>query len=133
MLVQRRAFIQTCLVTPLVAATSQAEVITQPTDSSIESDPQSMYGIIGKLEATEGNRDKLIKILLDGTQNMPGCQSYLIAKDNEEEAAIWITEVWETEAHHKASLQLPAVQKAMTEGKPLIAGVGQRHVVTPVG
>ena len=43
---------------------------------------------------------------------MPGCRSYVIADDLSDADAIWITEVWETEAAHKASLTLPQVVSA---------------------
>ena len=92
-----------------------------------------MYGIIGKMIATEGKREKLIEILLNGTQEMPGCKLYAVSADTEEANAIWITEIWDTEASHQASLQLPAVQNAIAEGKPMIAGFGDRHIVTPAG
>ena len=92
-----------------------------------------MYGIIGKMRSTPGNRDTLIDILLDGTQAMPGCHSYVIARDPDDENAIWITEVWASQDAHAASLQLPEVQAAIWRGRPLIAGFGERFVTSPVG
>jgi quinol monooxygenase YgiN len=92
-----------------------------------------MYGLIGKLRAVPGQREALIAILLKGTTAMPGCLSYIVAQDEADADAIWITEVWESAASHAASLQLPAVQAAIAEGRPLIAGFGERFVTTPVG
>lgn len=92
-----------------------------------------MYGLIGKMLATEGKRDALIAILLDGTAAMPGCLSYIVAKDSTDPNAIWITEVWDSEGSHKASLALPAVKAAIAAGRPLIVGFGERFVTTPVG
>lgn len=92
-----------------------------------------MYGIIGKMNVTPGDRDKLIEILLGGTKKMPGCKLYAISQDSEDVNAIWITEIWDSEKSHQASLKLPEVQKAIMEGKPMIAGFGERHIVTPVG
>ena len=92
-----------------------------------------MYGIIGQMHATEGNRDKLIEILRDGTKEMPGCKLYAIAADTADETGIWITEIWDSEASHQASLQLPNVQAAIAAGRPMIAGFGARHIVTPMG
>ena len=40
-----------------------------------------MYGVIGKMTATPGNRDALVGILLEGTTAMPGCLSYVVAND----------------------------------------------------
>ena len=78
-------------------------------------------------------RDQLIAILLEGTAEMPGCRSYIIAKDSADENAIWITEVWDGKASHEASLSLPAVQKAIAKGRPMIAGFGDRFTTIPVG
>jgi len=92
-----------------------------------------MYGLIGKMRAQPGQRDALIAILLDGTAAMPGCLAYVIAKDTQDADAIWITETWQDQASHKASLSLPAVQAAIAKGRPLIAGFGERFETEPVG
>ena len=92
-----------------------------------------MYGLIGKMIATPGQRDALVAILLDGTTQMPGCRSYIVAADPADENAIWITEVWDDETSHKASLSLPAVQAAIASARPIIAGFGERFVTTPLG
>ena len=94
---------------------------------------KKMYGLIGKMNAVAGQRDPLITILLEGVGGMPGCLSYVVAKDPADANAIWITEVWDSEESHKASLSLPAVQQAIARGKPLIAGFGDYFVTEPVG
>ena len=92
-----------------------------------------MYGLIGRMLAKPGQRDALLGTLLDGTAAMPGCLSYVIAKDPTNPDAIWITEAWDSPDSHKASLQLPAVQAAITKARPLIAGFGERFETQPVG
>lgn len=92
-----------------------------------------MFGIIGQMLTTEEDRDRLIEILLRGTADMPGCRVYAIAKDADDPKAIWITEIWDSEDAHRASLDLPAAQAAIAEGRPLITGFGARHTVQPVG
>lgn len=92
-----------------------------------------MYGLIGKALAAPGKRDELIAILLEGTHAMPGCMSYIVAKDAADPNGIWITEVWDSEANHRASLQLPSVQAAIARGRPLIAGFAERFTTEPVG
>ncbi|WP_430418473.1 putative quinol monooxygenase [Phenylobacterium sp.] len=92
-----------------------------------------MYGLIGKMLAKPGHRDALLAILLDGTGAMPGCLSYVLAKDPTNPDAIWITETWDNAESHTASLQLPAVQAAITKARPLIAGFGERFETQPVG
>jgi quinol monooxygenase YgiN len=92
-----------------------------------------MYGLIGKITAVTGQRETLIAILLKGTAAMPGCLSYIIARDTADPDAIWVTEVWDSQASHQASLALPAVQEAIAQGRPLIAGFGERFVTEPMG
>ncbi len=92
-----------------------------------------MYGLIGKMIAAPGRRDELLSILLESVGDMPGCHSYVIATDPADENAIWITEVWDSEASHKASLGLPAVKDAIGRARPLIATFGEHFVTTPVG
>lgn len=92
-----------------------------------------MYGLIGKMTAVAGQRDALASILVDATQSMPGCLSYVIATDPADADALWITEVWDSASSHKASLSLPAVQAAITKAKPLIAGFSNRVETVPIG
>ena len=91
-----------------------------------------MYGLIGKILTVPGKREALIEILLAGTIDMPGCRSYVVARDVEDENAIWVTEVWESREDHEASLNLPGVREAIAAGRPLMAGVAERHVTVPV-
>lgn len=92
-----------------------------------------MYGLTGKMLTKAGHRDEVIAILLGGTGGMPGCRLYVVATDPAEANAIWITEVWDNEAMHDASLQLPQVQQAIARARPFIDGFGERFVTTPVG
>ena len=92
-----------------------------------------MYGLIGKIKSMAGQRDALMAILLDGLVDMPGCLSYVVAEDPTDPGAIWVTEVWESREHHQASLTLPSVQQAISKGRPLIAGFGERFETIPVG
>ena len=122
--VSRRTAVAALAALPLAAA----HAAPAPTK-----DTPRMYGLIGKMRAQPGQRDALIAILLEGTAAMPGCLGYVIAKDKTDADALWITETWDSQASHKASLSLPAVQAAIAQGRPLIAGFGERFETEPVG
>ena len=92
-----------------------------------------MYGLIGKMRATPGRRDELLAILQEGTAEMPGCRLYLLAIDPTDPDALWIEEVWDSEAEHDASLGIPAVQRAIERARPLIAAFGEQFVTEPIG
>jgi quinol monooxygenase YgiN len=92
-----------------------------------------MYGLIGMIKANPGQRDALLGILLESSAAMPGCLSYVVAKDPSDTDTIWVTEVWDTQESHQNSLSLPAVQQAIARGRSLIAGFGERFETHPVG
>lgn len=92
-----------------------------------------MYGLIGRMKAQPGKRDELAAILLEGTDAMPGCRSYVVARDPADADALWITEVWDSADSHRASLSLPAVQAAIARGRPLIAGFDSQTETEPLG
>jgi quinol monooxygenase YgiN len=92
-----------------------------------------LYGLIGKMKAAPGQRDTLIAIMLEGSEGMPGCLSYIVARDVADADAIWVTEVWDSEASHDASLQLPGVQAAIGRARDLVASVETGVATVPVG
>lgn len=92
-----------------------------------------MYGLIGKMRAKPGKRDELLAILRESTGAMPGCLSYIVARDPADADVIWVTEVWDNEASHKASLTLPAVRAAISKAMPIIAGFDSSTPTEPMG
>jgi quinol monooxygenase YgiN len=92
-----------------------------------------MFGLIGKMTAAPGKREELIGLLLTGTEGMPGCLSYIVARDVKDENAIWISEVWDNKDSHAASLKLPAVQATIAKARPMIAGFSDGVTTEPVG
>lgn len=96
----------------------------------------SLYGLYGKLVAQPGRREELVTLLLDGADelgDLPGCLQYLINLAEAEPNAIWVTEIWESEAAHDASLELDAVRAIIARARPLIAPGGEQIRLTPVG
>ena len=124
MMVTRRDFIGTGAVAASTVMTAGWASLRQGV---------SMYGLISKIDAVPGQRDALISILVQGAAGMPGCLSYIVAQDSTDPNAIWITEVWDSQPSHEASLSLPSVQEAIAQGRPLIASFSERTVTEPVG
>ena len=125
MRIPRREFV---LALAATAVGCRAAAAPRPTPT-----PARMYGLIGKMLATPGQRDALVALMLEGTADMPGCLSYVIAKDATDANAIWITEVWDSKESHDASLTLPAVRAIIARARPLIAGFEAGATTEPVG
>src|SRR4030095_12785070 len=125
MCIDRRTFIA------LAAGTAVVPFTAAPDASASSAD--AMYGLIGKMTTQPGQRDAFIAILLEGIGAMPGCLSYVVAKDPKDPDAIWTREVGDSGASHTASLGLPAVKAAIVRGRPLIAGFGEQTITAPVG
>ena len=68
-----------------------------------------MYGLIVKLTAAPNSRDDLITMLGgDDSHTIPGCLSFIVAEDTTDPDILWVTEVWESQAAHEASLAAAA-------------------------
>ena len=91
-----------------------------------------MYGFIVKMTIVPGKREEMIRILKESAADMPGCFSYVVAKDAVDENVLWVTEVWDSSASHDASLSLPQVKNAIPAAKSLVANFERIAVTTPV-
>ena len=92
----------------------------------------SMWGLIAKITLLPGKRDEMIEILKESAAGMPGCLSYVVAKDATDEDTIWVTEVWDSKSSHDASLSLPAVKNAIPRGKAILSNFERIAVTSPV-
>ncbi|MFC4600885.1 putative quinol monooxygenase [Cohnella hongkongensis] len=86
----------------------------------------SKYAMLGQLIAHPGKRDELAGRLLESAetlQGMEGCIYYIIGESADEPDALWVTELWESEEAHAASLENESVLAVIQSCRPLIAGV----------
>ncbi|MGI8828441.1 MAG: putative quinol monooxygenase [Candidatus Limnocylindria bacterium] len=94
------------------------------------------FGLYGSILATPGQRGALVAHMLEAAhlmQDAPGCEPYLVSTSEADDDAVWITEVWRTEADHDASLSLPGVQELIERARPIIAGMGESIRLVPHG
>jgi Antibiotic biosynthesis monooxygenase len=77
-----------------------------------------MDGLIAKISAVPGQRDALIAILAAGSASMPGCLSYVVSKDREDESGIWITEMWDSETKSHGVVDAANRQGGDHQGAP---------------
>jgi quinol monooxygenase YgiN len=61
------------------------------------------------------------------------CEQYIVHRSPSDPEAVWVTEVWTSPEAHQASLDDPAVQATIAEARPLIAGIGERFELAPLG
>lgn len=115
-----------------VLAGASALAILGGAGQALGAERQAMHGLIGRIRARPGQRAALIAALSAGTEAMPGNLAYVVSEDSADADLIWVTEVWDSEASHRASLQLPAVQEAIRIGRPLIAGFETVATTRPV-
>ena len=65
-------------VTPVLAGSQEAS---------------GMFGLIAKVTVVPGRREEMVGIQKESAAHMPGCFSYVVAKDSADENAIWVTEL----------------------------------------
>lgn len=90
-----------------------------------------MIGFINRITAVSGERDKVMSLVLEGSDRMEGCRSYIVAADAENPDTIWVTEVWDDAEKQQASLESPTVKAAIEQAMPLIAGFENVATTTP--
>ena len=93
------------------------------------------YGYIGTMKTKPGRRDDVVSILLDGIDALPaaGCNAYIVSLSNADSDTIHITEVWQTKAHHEASLQLPEIKASIAKAIPMLTGEFTSEELNVVG
>lgn len=94
------------------------------------------YGLCGKIVATSGDGDTLEGYLLAAASALEGiaaCHLYVVSRDPLEAEAVWVVEFWESAAAHRASLELSAVKELISRARPIIATMGERFELHPVG
>jgi quinol monooxygenase YgiN len=102
----------------------------------LQGERMDRFGLHGKLTAQPGQRDALLDVLLQAADLVgaaPGCEIYFVSTSQTEPDAIWVTEVWRSEADHAASLSWPGVKELIVKAKPLIAGMSDSARTIPIG
>ena len=94
------------------------------------------FGLCGTMIAQAGQRDALLVLLLEAAglvADAPGCEVWIVNLMPDNPDALWVTEVWRSEADHAASLTDDAVREIIARANPLIARMGDRFILEPVG
>ncbi len=95
-----------------------------------------MFGLYGKMTAHPGKGDTLIQLMLNAARSlrdMEGCYLYVINRATDDPDALWIYEVWRSQADHQVSLTNEAVKALIASARPLIAGMSDRMELVPLG
>ena len=92
-----------------------------------------MFSQINKITAVAGKREEVHRLVMSGSDQMPGCRSYIVASDVENDDVIWVTEVWDSAEMHAASMDIPEVKAAVTQAMPMIAGYETVATTSPAG
>lgn len=95
----------------------------------------SKYAMFGKLTAHPGKREELAKMMLESGEtlnDMEGCIYYILHAAEDDPDDLWITELWESQEAHAASLKNEKVLELIGRCRHLIAG-GSAVKVRPFG
>jgi quinol monooxygenase YgiN len=85
------------------------------------------YSLHSRLPTT--SRSALVDLLAraaDLLSDDPDCYLYLIHHDVEDEACVWVTELWRDRAAHDASLEREDVRALIREAGPLLSGTPEQ-------
>lgn len=93
------------------------------------------YGHIGSIRTQPGRAAEFAALLASGADRLKdvGCQLYVVALSAADPDVVWVSEVWDSQEHHAASLQLPEVKDAIARAMPMLTGEFTRQELTVVG
>lgn len=82
------------------------------------------FATVGSLGTIPGKRDELVALLTRSSPELAeiGCLLYEVGISADEPDTVFVAELWESEAAHRASLELASVQAAIAEARPLLSG-----------
>ena len=82
-----------------------------------------MIGFYTKFTTKEGDRERLIELLLRAAASMDtvqGSQMYIVNKDMKDASATWVTEIWDSSEAHAASLGTEGAEELIGKALPLL-------------
>lgn len=82
------------------------------------------FATTGTLGVQKGRRDDVVAILTRANPDLlaAGCLSYEVGVNDDHPNTVFITELWESAAAHRESLNLDSVRAAIAEAMPLLSG-----------
>ncbi|MCR6492562.1 putative quinol monooxygenase [Cellulomonas sp. P24] len=86
-----------------------------------------MFMLHVRISAKVGKRDELLTIMAEDSELLPGCRLYVVAVDVADADGVWVTEIWDSEEAHDASLSLDRVRERIARAMPLIDPDGIRQ------
>ena len=96
----------------------------------------SKFGMYNRFPARACERDRVVEILLRAAalmEGVDGCELYLVNTSPDNIDAVWVTEVWDSEESHGASLSIEGVAPLGEHLLPLLTASPEKIRVVPVG
>jgi len=78
----------------------------------------------GTLGAAPGKRDELVALLTrrNDALSRVGCLAYEVGVNDDAPDTVYVVELWESAAAHRASLELAEVRDVISAARPLLSG-----------
>ncbi|WP_294276956.1 antibiotic biosynthesis monooxygenase family protein [uncultured Chryseobacterium sp.] len=86
---------------------------------------ENKYLLHGKLTAKAGHQKELADILIQASQlvsTAKGCTLYAVSHDQEDENAVYVTEIWDSKDDHDNSLKVEGVRELIMKAMPILDG-----------
>jgi quinol monooxygenase YgiN len=96
----------------------------------------SKFGMYNKFAAHSGKREQLLHQLMLAAalvDEAAGCELYVVNTSPTEPDVVWVTEIWDREEDHSASLSIEGVNELIQSTIPLLARPPEQILVVPVG
>jgi quinol monooxygenase YgiN len=94
------------------------------------------FGMFNKFAAHAGKGEELLQHLLKAAslvENAAGCELYIVNMSPSEPDVVWVSEIWDREEDHRASLSNEGATELIQATIPLLARPPEQILVVPVG
>ena len=92
------------------------------------------FAIQVTLKAVKGKGDTLARIMLEAAEiieNLPGCQTYIVIRAMSDPDQVMITEIWDSQQTHQASMANKEVLNLINSTRSLITHM-EHHAGRPI-
>jgi quinol monooxygenase YgiN len=94
------------------------------------------YALLNKLMAKQGQRQRVVEILLESGKlfdDNPACHLYLVSESADDPNLVWVADLWTSKEDHVEALKAPELRPFVDAAMPLLEGMPEQLEIRPVG
>ncbi|MFN2525813.1 MAG: putative quinol monooxygenase [Actinomycetota bacterium] len=94
------------------------------------------YGLLNKLTAKPGQRQRVVEILLESGKlfdDNAACILYLVCESTDDPNLVWVVDLWTSHEEHAEALKVPALRPFVEQAMQFLEGMPEQIEIRPMG